>query len=217
MSDLLVAGTVRRTATALADGRELIYYDDSPEFVAGTSSRVTPASRDTRDLPAAGGGSELRWDVLTGEWVAIASHRNTRTFLPPKSECPLCPTRPGIAPSEIPASDYDVAVFENRFPSLSTRTEGAAEFLDGDPLWPTRPGIGRCDVVCFTADHGTSFASLTPARTRTVIEAWADRTADLSAISGVAQVFCFENRGQEIGQLISASHSLVSMISLIFG
>jgi UDPglucose--hexose-1-phosphate uridylyltransferase len=205
-TDLLAGGRVRRTSDRLADGRELLYYDDSPDFVAGPATRRTT---DTRDLPPAGGGSELRWDALTGEWVAIASHRNTRTFLPPRNECPLCPTTPGREPSEIPAPAYDVAVFENRFPSLSTRAEGESGLVDGESLWPTQPGTGRCEVVCFTADHGASFASLTPPRTRTVIEAWADRTADLSAIPGVAQVFCFENRGQEIGVTLHHPHGQI--------
>jgi UDPglucose--hexose-1-phosphate uridylyltransferase len=147
--------------------------------------------------------------VLTGEWVAIASHRNTRTFLPPADQCPLCPTSPGGFPSEIPAAGYDVVVFENQFPSLTTRGDAVPGHIDGDPLWPERPGTGRCDVVCFTRDHATSFSSLTPSRVRTVIEAWADRTAAMSAIPGVQQVFCFENRGQEIGVTLHHPHGQI--------
>src|SRR5699024_6749884 len=59
----------------------------------------------------------LRFDVLTGEWVAVATHRQTRTHLPAAAECPLCPSADG-RPTEIPAADFDVVVFENRFPSL---------------------------------------------------------------------------------------------------
>jgi UDPglucose--hexose-1-phosphate uridylyltransferase len=191
----------------LADGRELFYYDDSEPFVSGAATRVTA---DTRPLSArSGGGSQLRWDVLTGEWVAIASHRNVRTFLPPADECPLCPTGRGVVPSEIPAADYDVVVFENRFPSLAMDAEGAPWLIDGQPLWPARPGLGRCEVVCFTADHSSSFAALSPARARTVVEAWADRTAELSALPGVAQVFCFENRGEEIGVTLHHPHGQI--------
>jgi hypothetical protein len=35
-------------------------------------------------------------------------------------------------------------------------------------LVPVRPGIGRCEVVCFTSDHNSSFGALTPSRVRTV-------------------------------------------------
>jgi UDPglucose--hexose-1-phosphate uridylyltransferase len=206
MTATLAGGTVRRTSDRLADGREIVYFDDTPPFVTGEQDRPVP---DTRPLAPAGGGSQLRHDVLTGEWVAIASHRNDRTFLPPKNECPLCPTGRGVVPSEIPANDYDVVVFENRFPSLSTRVEGFPGLVDGEPLFAQRPGTGRCEVVCFTSDHGASFSSLTPHRARTVVEAWADRTAALSAIDGVEQVFCFENRGQEIGVTLTHPHGQI--------
>jgi UDPglucose--hexose-1-phosphate uridylyltransferase len=206
MTTPLAAGLVRRSAGALADGREIIYFDDSGPYVTGQLQRLTP---DTRDLRPAEGGSTLRYDVLTGEWVAIASHRNQRTFLPPADQCPLCPTRPGHLPTEIPAGDYDVAVFENRFPSLTSRAQPAPTMVDDEPLWPQRPGVGRCEVVCFTADHNASFAALSPARVRTVVEAWADRTRELSAIEGVAEVFVFENRGQEIGVTLHHPHGQI--------
>jgi len=210
----LAGERVRRSSARLADGREIFYYDDTEPYLSGAVQRHRP---DRRRLPPAGGGSELRWDPLTGEWVAIASHRNERTFLPPKDECPLCPSGPGRQPSEIPAEDYDVVVFENRFPSLTTRADegdgpagrGQAHLVDGEPLWPRRPGIGRCEVVCFTSDHTASFASLSVGRARTVVEAWADRTAALAAIPGVEQVFCFENRGQEIGVTLHHPHGQI--------
>ena len=44
---------------------------------------------------------------------------------------------------------------------------------------------------------------------RTVIEAWVDRTLTLSARPGVEQVFCFENRGQEIGVTLSHPHGQI--------
>jgi UDPglucose--hexose-1-phosphate uridylyltransferase len=206
MTTALAGGRVRRTPALLADGREIFYFDDSAGYVTGDLVRDT---HDTRPLPPAGGGSQLRLDMLTGEWVAIASHRNERTFLPPKDECPLCPTGRGVVPSEVPAGDYDVVVFENRFPSLSMRVEGTTQLLDGEPLFAQRPGVGRCEVVCFTSDHGASFASLAPHRVRTVIEAWADRTAELCTAGGVEQVFCFENRGQEIGVTLHHPHGQI--------
>jgi UDPglucose--hexose-1-phosphate uridylyltransferase len=171
---------VKRTAIRLADGRELLYYDERDDAVR------SPV--DHRDLPPRPPAPELRYDPLADEWVAIAVHRQGRTHLPPSDECPLCPSTPERL-TEIPAADYDVVVFENRFPSFR------------DP--------GRCEVVCFTADHNTSFASLPPARVRTVLDALADRTAELSADSTVEQVFCFENRGVEIGVTLHHPHGQI--------
>ncbi len=207
MSALLAGARVRRSSGLLADGREIIYYDDSEPFRSGATRHVA----DTRDLPPASGGSHIRRDPLTGDWVAIASHRNTRTFMPPADECPLCPCRrsaDGRGLSVVPSPDYDVVVFENRFPSFSMHDEGPP-MPGANPLWPELPGSGHCDVVLFTSDHDASFASLSTSRVRTVIEAWADRTATLSTLPGVRQVFCFENRGAEIGVTLLHPHGQI--------
>ncbi|WP_232662883.1 galactose-1-phosphate uridylyltransferase [Pseudonocardia sp. TRM90224] len=202
-----MSATVRRTDARMADGRELFYFDDTEPYASGGASRAVP---DTRDLPPVQHGSTMRFDVLTGEWVTIAAHRQDRTFLPPPDECPLCPTGRGSEPSEIPAADYDVVVFENRFPSFSQHPDpDVAPAVDGDPLWSQRPAVGRCEVVCFTSDHKGSFANLPPSRVRTVIEAWANRTAELSALPGVEQVFPFENRGPEIGVTLEHPHGQI--------
>ncbi|MFY1657508.1 galactose-1-phosphate uridylyltransferase [Micromonospora sp. WMMD1274] len=189
---------MKRTQIALADGRELIYFDERDDAV-----RDQP---DRRDLPPPPPASQLRYDPLTDEWVAVAVHRQTRTFLPPADQCPLCPSR-GERHSEIPAPDYDVVVFENRFPSLSQRV--ADEPAEITPFTLVRPGRGRCEVVCFTDDHNASFARLSPRRVRTVLDALADRTTALSALPGVEQVFPFENRGVEIGVTLHHPHGQI--------
>jgi UDPglucose--hexose-1-phosphate uridylyltransferase len=190
---------VRRTVRQLADGRELIYFDEGE-----AAGRDEP---DRRDLPPPPPASEARYDPILDEWVAFAAHRQTRTHLPPSDECPLCPSTSDRS-TEIPAYDYDVAVFENRFPSFSDR-DGDIDPPHLPGLTDTRPGHGRCEVVCFTSDHNASFASLSPSRVRLVVEAWADRTAELSTLPDVEQVFCFENRGEAIGVTLHHPHGQI--------
>jgi len=191
----------------LADGREIIYFDRDPEAPPRTAV-------DTRDLPEQQPRSEIRRDPLTGEWVALAAHRQTRTYKPPADLCPLCPSTPG-RPTEIPESSYEVVVFENRFPSFAQGVPepGTPVALTGvgggDALVPRRAALGRCEVVCFTSDHSSSFAELSPSRARTVVDAWADRTAALGQIEGIEQVFCFENRGEEIGVTLHHPHGQI--------
>ncbi|MFI1419473.1 galactose-1-phosphate uridylyltransferase [Streptomyces sp. NPDC020731] len=172
---------MKKTSTRLADGRELIYYDLGDDTVRDAVDR--------RPLDATVTTSEVRRDVLLGDSVAIASHRQGRTYHPPADECPLCPSE-GDRLSEIPDSSYDVAVFENRFPSLA-----------GDS--------GRCEVVCFTSDHNSSFAGLSERQARLVLDAWTDRTSELSHLPSVEQVFCFENRGAEIGVTLQHPHGQI--------
>ena len=190
---------MKRTSIRLADGRELIYFDENED----ARRRLD----DPRDLPPATTLSELRYDAVLDEWVTVASHRQGRTHLPPADQCPLCPSREGYE-TEIPSDDYDVVVFENRFPSLAGEGEPAGD-PGADALFASRPGHGRCEVVCFTSDHDAAFGSLPPSRVRTVLEAWIDRSAALSALPGVEQVFCFENRGEEIGVTLRHPHGQI--------
>jgi galactose-1-phosphate uridylyltransferase (family 1) len=194
---------VRKTSRRLADGREIIYFDDTEPFPDRTAvdRRVLP--------PVAGGSAEIRYDPLTGEWVSLAAHRNERTLLPPADQDPLAPSVPGGFLSEIPESSYDVVVFENRFPSFSPRAAGAAGLVDADPLWPVRPAFGRTEVVCFSSEASGSFGSLSWRRARTVIEAWVDRTVALGESPGVEHVFIFENRGREVGVTLPHPHGQI--------
>jgi UDPglucose--hexose-1-phosphate uridylyltransferase len=194
------------TRAKLADGRELLFF-------ALPGHHPAPVE-DRRPLPARAiepsAQSQLRFDRSTGQWVIIAALRQDRTYKPPPEACPLCPGPTGLT-SEVPAPDYDVVVFENRFPSLS----GA---LPSSPVAPpvpagdgfaAAPGHGRCEVICFSADHTGSVAQLEPAHARLVVEAWRHRTADLMARPGIEQVFCFENRGEEIGVTLTHPHGQI--------
>ncbi|GAB3283677.1 galactose-1-phosphate uridylyltransferase [Parasphingorhabdus pacifica] len=191
---------MKRTARRLADGREIIYFDSDPSVVRDAV--------DTRELPAQSPASEMRRDPLTGEWVAMAAHRQSRTYKPPAAQCPLCPSTPE-RPSEVPETDYEVVVFENQFPSFANGSGAASGTVEGTSMVAAAPARGRCEVVCFTADHNSSFGALEPARVRTVVDAWADRTRELSRTPGVEQVFCFENRGEEIGVTLHHPHGQI--------
>jgi UDPglucose--hexose-1-phosphate uridylyltransferase len=71
------------------------------------------------------------------------------------------------------------------------------------------PGHGRCEVIVFSSDHTGSFAELEPTHARLVVEAWRHRTADLMTRSGIEQVFCFENRGEEVGVTLTHPHGQI--------
>lgn len=193
--------------TRLADGRELIYFDDA-DSVLGADRRADARHLDPRPETAT-----MRLDALTGDWVSIAASRQNRVFLPPAEADPLAP-QSATNPSEVP-DRYDVAVFENRSPSFGPATGD----VDGAPLslgdlaeigfGRTRTSVGRCEVVCFSPATEGSFGGLTASRARTVVEAWAHRTRALGELPGVQQVFPFENRGQAIGVTLHHPHGQI--------
>lgn len=181
------------------DGRPLILY-----------------SRDSRGpipiLPAPsppGGGhrprSHMRWHPLRGEWVAYATHRQDRTFLPPKEYNPLQPSKLGDPPTELPEGPYDVAVFENLFPTLLADPGAPPEGL---PV-PVRPGYGVCEVVVFTQDPTSSLGLLPLDHIELLFEVWGQRTAEIGAREGIAYVMPFENRGVEVGVTLHHPHGQI--------
>jgi len=151
--------------------------------------------------------SELRWNPLLGEWVATATHRQDRTFMPPADFCPLCPTLPGGFPTEVPESNYDLVVFENRFPSLQPDPEPPpVEFSD---LYQARPGQGVCEVVLYAPRHTSTLAQEPVEQIHKLIQVWIDRFQELGSLDYVQYVFIFENKGEAIGVTLHHPHGQI--------
>jgi UDPglucose--hexose-1-phosphate uridylyltransferase len=134
--------------------------------------------------------SEQRFNELRGEEVVYAIARQERTFLPDAEHCPLCATRPGGPRTEIPFESFEIAVFDNLFPTFQAPA-GAAE------------------VVVYTDDHDGSFASLEPQRARDLMWVWRQRYEELGAREDVAYVLIFENRGVEVGTTLHHPHGQI--------
>ncbi len=151
--------------------------------------------------------SELRFNPLLDEWTATATARQDRTFFPPDNYCPLCPTRPGGFPTEIPASTYDIVAFENKFPSL--RRDPPEPAIEGDEFYPVRPSKGICEVVIYTPDHDSTLADQPVEQIRKLIMVWTDRTRELASRDFVDYVFVFENKGAEVGVTLTHPHGQI--------
>lgn len=200
----LSAGVVR-TSRTMSDGRTIRYYDTEAQ------NRTVADQRPAEVQPGIG---ELRLDPLVNEWVVMAAHRQGRIFLPPKELCPLCPTT-GDLLTEIPENDFEVVVFDNRSPSMRP-PEG--DFALPDMVGSdTDEGVaaGKCEVICFTADHGGSFKTLSAQRVRTLLEAWRDRTRELSQQPFIEHIAPFENRGEEIGVTLAHPHGQIYAYSYL--
>ncbi len=150
---------------------------------------------------------ERRYDPTSDTWVTFADHRQDRTFLPAAADCPLCPTTPGGPATEIPRTAFEIAVFDNRFPSLSP---DAATDLEA-PGGPYRRDAarGRCEVVVYSDQHDSSLATLGRDRTRLLVDVWADRYDVLASEPGVAYVMPFENKGAVVGVTLDHPHGQV--------
>jgi len=178
------------------DGRALILYGRGP--IAADIEAPSPST-----APFAP-NAHLRWHPLRGEWVAYATHRQHRTFLPPPEYNPLAATHDPRHPTELPAGDYDAAVFENLFPTFTT--------LAHDPpslTVPTGEARGACEVVVFTQDPATSLGRLPLWHIELIFGVWTDRYRELGARSDVSYVYVFENRGVEVGVTLNHPHGQI--------
>ena len=166
------------TAVPQQDGRRVYLY-------GGHSG--APSGYRLTDRPA--GTFERRWNPLRKEWVLVAASRQARTFLPERSQCPLCPSSETRF-SEIPATSFEIAVFENRFPAMSE-------------------GAGACEVVVYADQHEASFASLSERQLAGLVEVWTDRYCQLGSRADVKYVYIFENRGEAVGVTLNHPHGQI--------
>jgi UDPglucose--hexose-1-phosphate uridylyltransferase len=188
------AGAFHRRVLHKPDGRELVLYSREPldaELGAPQAGAAGPQS------------SHLRWHPLRGEWVVYAGHRQERTFLPPPGWNPLAPATDPAHPTEVPAGNWQVAVFENLFSALGSTASAPPEVVD------TAPCGGRTEVVVFTQDPQGSLGGLSLDQLSLVVDVWADRTRALGALDDVAYVFPFENRGVEVGVTLAHPHGQI--------
>ena len=183
------------------DGRDL--------FIYGTRAHTLPWQEELPPLRFSP-ESHLRWHPLRQEWVCYAAHRQNRTFKPPLAYCPFCPTRTKDVPTEIPCSDFEVAVFENRFSAFALEAQQTPELSIA-----SAPAIGQCEIVVYSPFHEGSLGSLSLRQVELIVRVWNDRYQDLMARESIQFVMPFENRGEEVGVSLHHPHGQIYAFSYI--
>ncbi|MBW4419949.1 MAG: galactose-1-phosphate uridylyltransferase [Myxacorys californica WJT36-NPBG1] len=178
------------------DGRKITLYSRRP--IAPGLHAPSPGNEPIQANP------HLRWHPLRGEWVAYASHRQGRTFMPPPEYNPLAPTTNPEFPTELPQGQYDVAVFENRFPSLTVQAHDPPHLIVD-----TLPATGACEVVVFTQDPTKSLSVLELDHLELLLQVWGDRTRILGSYPQIQYVLPFENKGVEVGVTLHHPHGQI--------
>lgn len=175
---------------------------------------------------------QMRQDPLTGDWIPMSrlwakrpaeilgdesnnqgsadgsADGSAQSRIDPfAGRKPQCEYQDG----EIPDEDYDVVVFENRYPAMAqvAGVPNTTTYVDGNPLWKQAPAAGRCEVICFSSNENMLPANLSVLRMRTIVEAWAFRTAEISQIEGIEQIYPFENHGSQIGVTLHHPHGQI--------
>ena len=155
--------------------------------------------------------SELRSDLLSQDWVVIATGRGKRpeTFkkekreklIPSKKTCPFChleKEKPLLALA-------NTIVVVNKYPALipsltlNEKSQGPYQRMDG---------VGYHEVVV-TGDHQKSLAQFSVNQVKEVIDAYQARYLDLMQKPFIKYVSIFHNHGEEAGASIFHPHSQI--------
>jgi UDPglucose--hexose-1-phosphate uridylyltransferase len=174
-----------------SDGRDLWLYSEKTKDYTITND-LEPV--DTTSQPIA------RFHPLRGETVYYNPSRNTRTMNPPADYNPLAAVQPDGYPGEIPVPDFEVAIFENRWPGL--RDQGP--FMEG-----AEPAYGRCEVVVYSPNDTGSLADLSIDRVALLIQSIGDRTRKIMLDPKMNTVIPFENRGAFVGTTLPHPHGQI--------
>ncbi len=174
---------------------------------------------------------ELRQDIVTGQWVVIATERakrpsdfeRTRPARLPNEvdDCPFCPGHEHMTPLEVLAvrpedgapntPGWQVRVFPNKFPAFET---GSAVDPAGG-LFPVRPADGQHEVIVHSPDHAASLGTMPAEEVELVLRVYRHRYRVNCDDPHVRHVHIIVNHGRESGASLEHSHSQLFGVPLV--
>ena len=167
--------------------------------------------------------SELRQDIVSGDWILMAPGRSKRPHVPkygttrvrgPVSTCPFeNPARTNrVILTYEGKKGWELLVVENLYPAVFERNQCGAERSRGP--YRTVEGVGSHNVV-ITRDHNKNFAHLAPREAIQVFAAFRDRYLQLLENPCIAYVSMFHNWGPAAGASIYHPHYQIIAIPVI--
>lgn len=170
--------------------------------------------------------SELRQDLVTGDWVIIATGRAKRpedfiaressNFETSRVACVFDdPEHSGQEPDVLmyrtQNGDWTLRVFSNKFPAVSRGR--APRSLEQGPYFGMT-GTGYHEVIV-TRDHDRSMALLDPAAVAEVADAYQERYLSLMNKKNVRYISIIHNHGKSAGASIAHPHSQLFAIPVV--
>ena len=181
--------------------------------------------------------SELRFDLISRDWVVIATGRGKKpeTFKKEKraeikiskKDCPFCNIRTQEKPvlvffngkktkekdfSETSSQKWTTIVVPNRFPAFLPYPKIETR-IEGN-LYQTMNAVGFCELVV-TNGHEKHFPHFTTAQVKEVFDAYQERYLDLMKKNFVNYISIFHNHGAEAGASQPHPHSQIITTPLI--
>jgi len=171
--------------------------------------------------------TELRQDLVTGDWVVIATGRAKRPqdFAVVRREimeedlskpCVFCNPEETSQEKDVliyerASGDWSLRVFPNKYPAF---TRGRAPKHTEEGPYFSMDGTGYHELIV-TRDHNKQIAQLNVLEVAEIVDAYQERYIDLMNKKSVNYIEVFHNHGKEAGGSIAHPHSQLMAIPVI--
>jgi len=168
---------------------------------------------------------ELRQDLISGDWVLIASARAKRPHQfkekkirrVPKTTCifenPEKAGGGGLLGSYPKEGPWQIKVVPNKYPAVTHRTKEIIRSKKHGPFL-TIPNYGHHELL-ITRDHDKNFPKLSRENAELVFMAFQDRYRDLAKDKKLANISIYHNWGPRTGASIYHPHYQMLAIPVI--
>lgn len=172
--------------------------------------------------------SEIRQNIITRDWVIVATDRAKRPheflkknaskiILPEyKAECPFCSGNEHLATKEFLRINGDngwkVRVISNKFPALSPEGE---RFRWNIGINTTISGVGIHDVVVETPSHNAITALLPQIDIYYLLLAFKLRYEEIAKDHRMEMIVIFKNHGESAGTSLEHPHCQIAAIPVV--
>ncbi|MDZ7611287.1 MAG: galactose-1-phosphate uridylyltransferase [Candidatus Moranbacteria bacterium] len=173
--------------------------------------------------------SQLRQDLVTGDWVVIANSRGKRPddFKKEKNsveqeetpeECLFCKPEASGQEGDVliyntSDGDWTLRVFPNKYPAFSRPSGGRINHQEEGPyFW--MDGVGYHEVIV-TRDHYDRIGSMDNVKVAEILDSFQTRYIDLMNKKSVRYIEIFHNQGSEAGASIFHPHSQLAAVPVV--
>jgi UDPglucose--hexose-1-phosphate uridylyltransferase len=166
--------------------------------------------------------AELRQNLITREWVIIASERSKRPHefrrgngihRPPssyESGCPFCRGNEHLTEAELyrigEGADWRVRVVPNRYPALKSSGERVRKTHG---IYRSMSAVGAHEVVVEHIRHDLTLALMQTGEVEDVFRSYRQRYSEIRKDRRVESIVIFKNHGEGAGTSLHHPHSQV--------
>jgi UDPglucose--hexose-1-phosphate uridylyltransferase len=162
--------------------------------------------------------TELRYDLLTNDWVIVAPKRNLRKKA--EKKCPFCNIKDQKEPVLIfnkgkkvkDLKEWTTIVIPNKYPVFDLKTKIQEKKENEFHLKINSKGFHE---IVVTKEHNKPMAKLSTERVKEIIYCYQERYSQLSKYDFVKYVLIFHNHGKEAGASQAHPHSQIITSPLI--